>query len=245
MSRYKSYLEGKNVILVGPASTLRGKGLGQFIDSHDVVVRLNHAWPLPSEFALDVGTRTDVIYHNLSLDHAVLRKKDIPRMREDGVQWLISTHPVNNPSLLKRRRPLRFLKINQGTIRFRMLSMNFRNKLREKVGGTNAGLLAMVDLLRNPITSLHVTGFSFYTTGYLPYRGYRNISPKMALRWHDQRRHKAYMALLLRDEKKLTVDSVMQSLLEEHVKEYGYKYLPSRRKPATRLRRFRVVRRRR
>lgn len=218
MSKYGNFLKGKRVVLVGPASTLRGKATGEFIDSHDVVVRVNHAWPLPEQYAADIGTRTDVIYHNLSLTHSKLRKKDIPRMVEDGVLWLVSTHPLNNPSRGKRLRPRHFLRLNKGRIRFRTLSMKFRHKIRKKVGGPNAGLLAMVDLLRHDIQSLYVTGFSFYTTGYLEYPGYRKISPKMSFRWHNQRRHKSFIARLLRKKKRLEVDPVMQNLLCEHVK---------------------------
>ena len=53
---YAGYLSGKRVVLVGPAASLAGQGKGQWIDEHDVVVRLNLASPVPDECKADVGS---------------------------------------------------------------------------------------------------------------------------------------------------------------------------------------------
>jgi hypothetical protein len=54
-------LTGKVVAVVGRAASLIGSGSGAAIDACDVVVRVN--WMLPLEGpAVDVGTRTDVVY---------------------------------------------------------------------------------------------------------------------------------------------------------------------------------------
>ena len=54
--------EGKSLIFVGNAPSLKGERLGEWIDSHDVVVRFN-ACPL-KEYAEDVGTRTGILVTN-------------------------------------------------------------------------------------------------------------------------------------------------------------------------------------
>src|SRR5262245_53939599 len=62
---YAEFLRDKRVVLVGPGPTVVGTAQGAFIDGHDVVVRLNHALPIPKAMEADVGSRTDILYHNL------------------------------------------------------------------------------------------------------------------------------------------------------------------------------------
>lgn len=53
---------GKTVVFVGNAPTLRGRGLGSWIDSFGVVVRFNEARTVG--FELDLGSRTDIVVTN-------------------------------------------------------------------------------------------------------------------------------------------------------------------------------------
>lgn len=216
MGSYKEFLEGKNVVLVGPASTLKGKGYGSLIDSYDVVVRINHAWPLPKDRAEDIGTRIDVLYHNLNPLNQRILPKHVAQMCEDGLQWVVSSHPANRHRY--RRRHRRFRKANKGRLRFRVIPSSLKRRLRKHVGLPNSGLVAIADLLHHPIESLYVTGFSFYTTSYLNYPNYKRIKKRMALRNHNQRKHKSYMARLIKRESRLKVDPMIERLLEEHMK---------------------------
>ena len=215
MGSYKEFLRGKKVVLVGPASTLKGTGHGPLIDSHDVVVRLNHAWPLPKDLADDIGTRIDVLYHNLNPLNQRILPKHVAQMRKDGLLWVVSSHPANRPRY--RRRHRRFRRANKGRLRFRAVPASLKRKLRRRVGFPNSGMVAIADLLRFPIESLYVTGFSFYTTGYLKYPNYKRIKKRMALRNHNQRRHKTYMARLVKRESRLSVDPMVERILQEHM----------------------------
>ncbi|CRK95040.1 CLUMA_CG008523, isoform A [Clunio marinus] len=50
--------KGKSCIIVSSAGSLTGSGLGNFIDSHDIVMRFNHA---PTEgYETDVGNKTSI-----------------------------------------------------------------------------------------------------------------------------------------------------------------------------------------
>lgn len=208
---YKQFLAGKTVALVGPASTLQGNGMGAYIDSHDVVVRLNHSWPLPAHLKADVGARIDVLYHNLNPKKQRFRKADVRQMHRDGVAWVVSTHPALR--LRYRRRQRRFRKLCQGLIGFRAVSSKVRRILRPRVGSANGGIVAIVDLLRFPIKRLYVTGFSFYETGYLDYPKYKREFIRNALNHHNQRKHKAFLARLLARDKRLQVDPWIERIL--------------------------------
>jgi len=216
MPKYRDFLAGKRVALVGPADTLRGTGMGPRIDAYDIVVRLNHALPLPDALKGDVGARTDILYHNLNPKKQRLRRKAIARMRREGLKWIVSTHPASRARYRKRQRRVR--KAAAGLVRFRVVPMSVKKRLRPRVGSANSGLIAIVDLLRYPIAELYVTGFSFYETPYLNYPKYKRRFIKSALSHHNQRKHKAYMAKLLKRESRLVVDPFIERILQKRRK---------------------------
>ena len=59
---FRKFLLGKSVAILGPAPYLKGKAMGEFIDSFDVVIRINHVYVKNLEKCY--GSRTDVIFHN-------------------------------------------------------------------------------------------------------------------------------------------------------------------------------------
>ncbi|MGB9181526.1 MAG: glycosyltransferase family 29 protein, partial [Pyrinomonadaceae bacterium] len=95
-------LKGKDVVIVGPAETLRGKGQGRMIDAHDLVVRLNTAiqhMPFNLELANDIGTRTDILYCNneviikhILLQRGISHEKFRRVCEEAGIKYLVSTN---------------------------------------------------------------------------------------------------------------------------------------------------------
>ena len=56
--KFNHYLKDKSVIIVGPASYLKGTKKGAFIDSFDIVVRCNGFWKPPIEHQEDIGKKT-------------------------------------------------------------------------------------------------------------------------------------------------------------------------------------------
>lgn len=60
--QYYNYIKGKKVAIVGPSPWLNGRKMGAYIDSFDIVVRINQGIFLPKSSAEDYGSRTDIIY---------------------------------------------------------------------------------------------------------------------------------------------------------------------------------------
>ena len=81
------YLEGKNIILVGPCNSLIGKNLGDFIDSFDIVVRIKRGYPVPDNLHKDLGTKTNLLYTTLRLDNGSnnLTKKDVENINKNNI----------------------------------------------------------------------------------------------------------------------------------------------------------------
>lgn len=209
---YKNYIENKKVILIGPASYLVGKKLGKYIDSFDVIVRINNAFPVDEELQVDYGCRADVIYHNLRKTMSPSRK-EIEKWKELGVQWIMgkgagtdNRHKIFQPKT-KGLMPLIPVKKTQDKVR-----KNIKK-------APNMGLIAIEHLLEMPIKSLYVLGFDFYETGYYP--GYNNMKKKDALKAknvtgaHDNTTQIKYLSKLVESEPRLIIDENLEKILNQ------------------------------
>jgi hypothetical protein len=62
---FTNYLKNQKVIIVGPDTQLIGKGMGQFIDSFDIVVRHNTVFeylPFDDKLRHDFGSKCNILY---------------------------------------------------------------------------------------------------------------------------------------------------------------------------------------
>lgn len=182
---YKRLLDGRSVIVVGPAKTLIGSNLGRTIDSYDLVVRFNTVieyLPFPGELSADIGTRTDIIYFNNEVmiddiigQRRIKHERFINIARQLQMKYLICT---NNGFSFDERLSMatncqdeearfrQFLVENNLCIGFRMLYQLpalVRSWLRGHVGRT--GFMAIADLLSYDISRLHISGMTFYHAG--------------------------------------------------------------------------------
>lgn len=225
--KYGAYLAGKRVVIVGPAASLTGRGLGPEIDSYDVVVRLNLASPVPEELKSDIGSRTDVLYHVL-LDkrHANVLGRDHSRSetqawRNDGVKWLVTRQQPGHERI-RRIRP------HLGTMPLITMPPRLLADVRLATGVTpNTGTLAIAHLLSLGVASLHVTGFDFYATGYyVGYGGFDEAQAALGVKaygsWsqgpytrqpHPQEVQMRYLAELSRSDQRLTFDEIASARL--------------------------------
>jgi|ERR1044071_988400 hypothetical protein len=178
-------VNGKDVVIVGPAETLRGKGQGKVIDAHNLVVRFNtaiHYIPFSNELASDIGTRTDILYCNneviikqILLQQGISHEQFSRVCEEAGIKYLVSTNNGFTFPAAEERAPHcwseylafnLFLKQQGLGLGFRMLystSARARTLLSGYTGRT--GFLAVLDLLSYDLNRLSITGMTFYHSG--------------------------------------------------------------------------------
>jgi hypothetical protein len=211
-AEYFSELVGKRVIIVGPAQYLRGVGLGEHIDSYDVIVRVNHA--LPIAFPEDYGSRTTVLYHLLS--HRGSRTKELVSKEEVDswdTEWIVSRHDLRSGRI---REVGPFLEGRKWTA----MNHEFSYKVRKGVGrlSPNTGISAIAHLLESDLKSLQVIGFDLYRSGV--YEGYGDIKKgevpsEVNETWHDADAQLRYLAVLQRRDDRLIFDSVLREIIDE------------------------------
>jgi len=173
MDDLKNLVKNKTVAIVGPSPHLVNTGLGEFIDSHDLVIRINEI--LPSGYFQDYGSKTDIVFLNLGNDWLEITiemiNKDIKAL--DDIKLFVN--PRNSLDVSTKNR---FKKDpNQNVFNnFKKLKVknnffhigNDKNKEFEDKVGTfpTTGLLTIMSILECEFTSLFVCGFSFYSTKY-------------------------------------------------------------------------------
>lgn len=86
-------IRGKRVIIVGPSTKLKGKGLGKWIDSFDLVVRHNTVFdylPFNSKYRKDYGSRTDIIYFSPTCMNLYTRKiMTLRKLRLNKIKYIV------------------------------------------------------------------------------------------------------------------------------------------------------------
>jgi len=167
MNQFESIFAGKKVAAVGPSSHLTGKGLGEKIDSYDLICRFNEVRPKGLE--KDYGARVDVMFWHISCveikQFKMYAKSDLegfnsaqllvyPRQHGDvnrGWRGKSSTPEEN----VKKLPDIPFYQVDTEKV------ARWENKYNAHL---NVGVLGLMMILETSFQELFVSGFSFYKT---------------------------------------------------------------------------------
>jgi len=223
IKEFNDYLADKKVIIVGPAYYLRDKQQGDYINSFDVVVRINepmHA-PINRQDKIDFGDKTNIIYLPPSLTKIFITRQikstkgwgkkkvftqaDIiatyNRWQMRGVEWIVGRDRENQL-------------IN---FRFNYLNMNeeWVSAIAHKAGLPRlkaTGILATNHLLESGLKSLNVVGFDFYQTGYYHAKdNWKTGRPKIGTEGNP---HLKYFKKLVEENDRLFIDEHLKGILD-------------------------------
>ena len=170
---FAKLIADKTVAIVGPASYLTNSGLGEEIDNHQVVVRINRSYESVDKFSKDIGTRTDILYSCLIEKNANAGKINPVALQQMGVKQIVAPPASDmkglaNVTKLHGLIDLNKAKILNELIGLRVVDHHFHNQLSLKVDcRPNTGYVAIYDLLRFRPKKLGIYGFSFYLDGFM------------------------------------------------------------------------------
>lgn len=227
--RFAREFEGRRVVIVGPAASLVGRGLGAWIDGHDLIVRFNLACPTPERLKPEIGSRTDILYHTLfnkTLGDAVGQRhshEQIASWRADGVRWLATRQRPHSPRV---RRILPLL----GSLPIAATDPRLLIYFRQRIGtSVSLATIAIVGALVADAATVDVTGVDWYRSAY--YVGYGGFTADQAARgtgcglWgqspgsrrdfpHPQAPQLRYLDELREEDPRLVFDDVALNVLE-------------------------------
>lgn len=191
-----NFLRDKRVILVGPGGILHNKGLGNFIDSFDVVVRVN-SLPYPKSLENDLGARTDIYYtghfpwtrqmddetivvdkdfnSKQEKDFSILetsdgRKNALEIYKKHGVKFYIFTIPLE--CKISHHHYKEQIEKFSNLVNFPIFyacqeNFNLIYDEKAKIGRPNSGFCTILDLLHYPLKELCIAGVDFFRSSYL------------------------------------------------------------------------------
>jgi len=165
-------IKDKTIAYVGPAPNLQDCGMGEFIDSHDLVFRLGDS---PVGFLgktgkeKDYGSRSDVLVHSFN-------SHDRPELQKD-VNWLRSLKYFLESMVQSHETPEQEKWFNEIGVPVHSIpdhhikSDDGWNKgkpgyLYDYLGSLpNTGFIGLLALMYYDIKSVYLTGFTFYNMG--------------------------------------------------------------------------------
>ena len=156
---YSKFLKDKNIIIVGPAKHVNN---GKFIDSFDIVIRLNKGLNLSKKEPKKYGSKTNIIYMADQGSLNILNKKEINNL--DYIKFQLPKsknesffHPISKNEYNFYEN----FKFTNKILRTDKEYLNFEKEIQTR---PNMGTTAIWDILRYPIKSLYITGITFNTT---------------------------------------------------------------------------------
>ncbi len=171
---HEDVFKGKRVAVIGAADSAFEKENGAYIDSFDIIVRVNkapHIWNIDK--ARFIGNRTDIWLHNFfeNTDTGGGGPLDIELIKNMNIKYLVN--PLNYFEAY--RRTFNFYRKYNHSFNVYHLPLNFSKKRDRKFGDKmkpTIGFTALYSALNSECRELYITGFTFWKTPYV--KGYRD-----------------------------------------------------------------------
>jgi hypothetical protein len=164
--RPEDVFKGKRVAVIGAADSAFEKENGAYIDSFDIIVRVNkapHSWS--PEKAKFIGSRTDVLFHSFYENEISGGGPiDFNLYEKQGIKYIIN--PNNNFNGLRVH--LNYYKRNLNDNLTYILARSFSEKITKNFGKwiPTVGFSALHTVLNSKCKEVYITGFTFFKTPY-------------------------------------------------------------------------------
>ncbi len=224
---FKNLLENKRVIIVGPSITTQKSNLGSFIESFDIIVRLNKSLPVPKRLHKHIGRRTDILYNSLNTtDYPGENNINPYFLKSQKIKYLRCSYPPISPF---RRDIVAFYRKNKKNIvNFGHIETKYYNKIIQKLNTRPyTGTSAICDLLQYNLKELFIMGLDFYTYKHSNY--YRKITDTKLRRLQNNSIHKRNPQINLISrfyllDNRITVDNVLTDILLNKYDYFCYEF---------------------
>ncbi len=164
------YFDNKRIVLVGPSPHLIRKNLGKFIDSFDVVVRVNELGVV-GEMSKDYGSRTDISFLTLTDESLPIYMKMKEEVNYDHLKAVVcpgdeyNYNPIAQSSKTQNVKEY-FNSIDLNVDFFHIKTPTFEERCKIFECFPTTGSVTIYELLNHNYKELYICGFSFYTTKF-------------------------------------------------------------------------------
>ena len=198
----RNLFRGKRVVVLGPAATVFDDVQELDVESFDFIVRLNNGIALALEHPEKLGSRTDILFHNLNEDGARNAGAIPPSLLlQHKVRFCVFPHWGFKGS---KTRKARLYAKKKELSTYPQISLvvppaTFCEQVRRDLAGhqPTTGTSAILFFLQCELKELQLHGFSFFETRYVSGYNHAVTTDKEAQDWaaastvHDPSREKA------------------------------------------------------
>tara|TARA_Y100000389_G_C17467150_1_gene526675 strand:- start:2978 stop:3826 length:849 start_codon:yes stop_codon:yes gene_type:complete len=149
------FIKGKRIAYICPSPHLRGKKLGAWIDSHDLVVRVNQSFHMTEDLWEDYGKRTDILMNcmNIHKMNALYENMEFAKSLQYIVCPMVSMWDIGRVNTF----------LDDIGVPWHNVCDGYLFKVFRQVGTTcNTGLMGIMTLLNYDIKEVFVGGMSFF-----------------------------------------------------------------------------------
>jgi len=227
------FIKNKKIIIVGPSRSTLSHLTKEFVDSYDIVVRVNASPDTTLIHGEKIGYKCDILYHCLNENLGHGGNINIELLKKLKTKFLVHNPKLVNAKAInsipdgvnidKIKKLNKFLEIKMINPIF---YNNFINKIKTR---PNTGFIAIFDLLQYNPKEIYITGYTFSMDGYIP--GYKNdklierskrlyncdITNVDSNAFNSKRHIKTNMVNFLKEsmknEKRIKVDNILKKIL--------------------------------
>lgn len=155
-----SMFKGKSVALIGPAQNLIGTSKGSYIDSFDIVCRVQHGFIIDKKYEIDYGKRCDVIFNTCNLTTLCSLKRNKDYIKKDCKLVICPIESLVYPSLVD-------YKISKKNVfqNYQDTGINipfFKVPDFKEPADLNTGMQSIIFLLTTEAKSIYIAGYDFH-----------------------------------------------------------------------------------
>ncbi len=219
----ESIFENKRVALVGPAISAFENDNGDYINQFDVIVRINYGprHVNNSRYQQNIGSRTDVLFHNLNEDGGQFIDFDL--YKTQGLKYLVTyfRHDQNYINFWT----LRYLRMYRNNLKNKLIVVkpSFTKTLSQFLypNSPTTGMVAIYTILRSNFKEFFITGITFgttaYMTGYNPRQEAKGILLSDVLNYSPKhstaKELPLFKTLIITKRKQIVLDNALSELI--------------------------------
>lgn len=213
-----NWFKNKRVAIIGGADSVLQEPLGAYIDTFDVVVRINKGVQLIEKQSDFVGTRTDVLFHAFH-DGGTQDEGSSPialdLWEKHKVQNIILAFNYNYTFYIIKDL-LHFIKITNGKKKFSQITKYSDIENHKVVEAPTTGFIAINTIFNCQPKELYLTGITFMKTSHN--EQYRKLSEGfMSRTFHNtELEYEHIKKLYLKNPDIIKPDKILQKLFEDN-----------------------------
>ena len=221
MDDFKNYIKNKSLIIVGPSPSLIGKKLGNFIDSFDVIFRIKKSFPVPKEYEVDLGTKTDVLISHLKISSRNYNQNNFKNYKakifNNNLKYIYFPYPLYKHFIRFKNE---FTK-ECPKIKVPIITQDNQKKFLKLYNDLDnndptAFLASIFSLLDYDIKDIYITGITFQKDGFLNYYKTKKEDESCVLRTkkvHNMDNEFKYFKKLVNLEKRIKLDTYLDKII--------------------------------